>query len=320
MKHETFYFNSADGLSRIFAQRWLPDGQPRGVVQLLHGMCEHSSRYKEFATFLNEAGFAVIAHDHIGHGNSVAKGQRYGFLAEQGGWGFALKDIEQVHSGAQFMWPGLPHFIFGHSMGSFLLRSYLLTSAAVGLSGAIISGTGFINNSLFLWLSGCMVWIEKKRLGAKGISPLLNLAVLGKYNRHFRPNRTAVDWISGDNDMADAFLADPFCRKLPTVGLYDDVSKAWAGMASVAQLKYMDSSLPLLLISGNKDPVGKNGRDVKKLYLKLKEAGCRDISLKLYPDARHALLHETNREQVFVDLLVWLNRKIVKKDNDSALH
>ena len=309
MNNETFYFPSADGISRIFAQRWLPAGPPRAIVQIIHGASEHSARYSEFAGFLTQAGLGVAAHDHIGHGKSVAEGQRFCFFAEEGGWDMALTDINQLHVLTQKHWPYLPYFMLGHSMGSFLLRSYLFSKKAAALSGAIICGSG--NFSLLRKkIAELLIKAEKKRLGAQGISPLLASVIQGGYNRQFRPNRTAADWLSSDNLMVDEYLADPFCRKLPTVGLNDDINRSMASVRKLSNILRMDKTVPLLLISGDNDPLGANGRAVRKLYAQLKKAGCVDVNLRLYPGCRHALLHERNRQEVFADITEWLNRVI----------
>jgi alpha-beta hydrolase superfamily lysophospholipase len=253
----------------------------------------------------------VVAHDHIGHGKSGAEGQRFCFFAEQGGWDMALTDMARLRAFIQELMPGLPYFMFGHSMGSFLLRSYLLTQQAAGLSGAIICGSGSIS-LLRLKLGGLLIKLERRRLGARGLSPLLHLGVMGNYNRQFRPVRTRADWLCSDAAVVDGYLADPFCRKLPTVGLYDDMCGALAAIGRANGMRLMESSLPLLLICGDKDPVGKNGRAVRRLYSQLKKAGCADISLRLYPGCRHMLLYEHNRREVYTDITDWLDEKIKK--------
>jgi len=306
MKTETFHFPSADSKTRIFARRWLPDGQPRGVVQIIHGVSEHSGRYAEFAEYLAQNGLAVTAHDQLGHGYSVAEGQRYCFFAEKDGWDKALADIAQVRALSQKLWPGLPYFMFGHSLGSFLLRSYLLTPLSAGLSGALLSGSGNISPARNK-LAALLILLERKRLGAQGLSPLLYLAVQGGYNRQFRPNRTAADWLSSDTAMVDGYLADPFCRKLPTVGLFGDISRALSVIGKTRHMSSMANAPPLLLLSGENDPVGGNGRAVRKFYAQLKSVGCADVCLWLYPSCRHALLYESNRQEVYADILTWLN-------------
>ena len=314
MNSETFYFTSTDGVSRIFAQCWLPSSTPRAIVQIIHGMSEHSGLYREFAEYLTQIGLAVTAHDQIGHGKSVAPGQRYCFFAEQEGWQLALADIEQMRDFAREQWPSQPYFMFGHSMGSFLLRSYLLTEKAAGLSGAIISGSGKINLTL-LKLARPLVMLERRRLGAQELSPLLLLAAHGGYNRQFRPNRTAIDWLSSDTAMVDDYLSDPCCRKLPTVGLYEDIGKALAIIGRTDNISSIESTLPLLLISGENDPVGGNGRAVRKLYAQLKKAGCSNISMRLYPGCRHALHYEQNRREVFADIAAWLQDILQEKSH-----
>lgn len=304
-RQETFYFASANGESEVFTRRWLPDDQPRAVMQIAHGLAEHSGLYADFAQYLARLGFVVTAQDHIGHGQSVAEGQRYGFLAEHDGWSAALSDMEYLRVLTCGKWPGLPYFMFGHSMGSFLLRNYLIEYADRPLNGAICSGTGNIG-PLKLTLGDLLVWLEKKRLGPKGLSPLLYLVIQGDYNRQFKHARTRVDWLTSDPLMVDAYLADPFCRKLPTVGLYGDINTALKFIGRTANMRRMDSRLPLLLLSGAKDPVGGNGKAVRKLKRQLEQAGSLNVSLRLYENGRHAMLYEQNRLLVYDDIRAWL--------------
>lgn len=310
--YETFYFDSANGESRVFVRRWLPPGQPRGLLLIAHGMAEHSGRYQEFAEYLATRGWLVVAHDHIGHGQSVAKGQRYGYFSGADGWAAALADMEHIRAAQQQEYPALPCFMLGHSMGSFLLRSYLIDYAPTKLSGAILSGSGQMQ-PIKLKLGGLVIWLEYKRLSAKGLSPLLYLVIQGGYNRRFRPIRTPVDWLSRDTAMVDAYLADSFCRKLPTVGLYQQIRDSFINNIKPQNLRRMNPDLPVLFISGANDPVGHEGRSVQQLCSAFKAVGCRDVRLKLYAEGRHAMLHELNRNQVYADIAAWLEEKTEKK-------
>jgi len=304
-----YYFPSANGINQIFSRLWLPKGQPKAICQIIHGMSEHSGRYEEFAEFLNKKGLAVAAHDHIGHGCSVVKGQRYCFFGENDGWGCALADIGLAYDINREKWPHLPYFMLGHSMGSFLLRSYLLNDKAKGLSGVILSGSGSIGK-IRRTVGDLLIILEKRRLGADGLSHILALVIQGGYNRRFKPTRTPADWLSSDPVMVDDYLADPLCRKLPTVGLYEDINRALDYLGKASNIRRMEQELPMLLLSGAEDPFGDCGRAVHKLYVQFQKAGCRDICLKLYPACRHALLYEKNRLQVFEDIYLWLNNKI----------
>ena len=306
---ETFYFDSANSESKVFTRRWLPQGRPRALLQIAHGMAEHSGLYEEFAEYLSARGFAVVAHDHIGHGRSVAEGQRYGFFAEKDGWAAALADMEYLRIMHSAIWPGLPCFMFGHSMGSFLLRSYLIEYAPTELSGAILSGSGQMP-PLVLKLGAVITWLEKKRLGVKGVSPLLYMMIQGDYNRRFRPNRTPVDWLSRDEAMVDAYYADSFCRKLPTLGLYSEINAALAACMRKQNLRRMNPALPMLFISGDQDPLSRRGQAVYRLCKAFGAAGCTDIQIKLYKGGRHAMLYEINRREVYADIEAWLYRQL----------
>ena len=309
---ETFYFDSANGESKVYTRRWLPHVRPRALLLISHGISEHSGLYEEFAYYLAARGIAVVAHDHIGHGQSVAEGQRYGFFAARDGWAAAVADMEYLRAMHSAIWPGIPCFMFGHSMGSFLLRSYLIEYAPTELWGAIFSGSGQMP-PLILKLGALITWLEKKRLGHMGVSPVLFLLLQGGYNRRFRPNRTPVDWLSRDKAMVDAYYADSFCHKLPTLSLYGEINAALAAGARIENLQRLDAALPLFFFSGDQDPVGRRGQAFRRFYKAFAAAGCADMQIKLYQGGRHAMLYEINRTEVYADIEEWLYKKLSEK-------
>ena len=276
------YPSARDGCS-IHAQEWAPEGPPRGIVQLVHGISEHIGRYDETARFLAEHGLLVCGGDHLGHGQTAADGS-YGFFAPENGWSL------------------------GHSMGSFLTRTYLILWPGT-VSGAVLMGTGQEPAPLIA-LGRRAAALECRRLGPRGVSPLVHSLSLGAYNRRFRPNRTASDWLSRDPAEADAFLADPLCQFRPTVSLFRDMMGGLQLIARRDQLERMDPSVPVCFLSGREDPVGGMGRGVEKVVQMFRSAGCRDLSVHLYPGARHELFHEQNRQEVWNDLLDWLEGRL----------
>ena len=302
-----FHYPSArDGCS-IHALEWAPEGPPRGIVQLVHGISEHIGRYDETARFLAEHGFLVCGEDHLGHGRTVSDGS-YGFFAPENGWTLAARDIRALRKLEGARHPNLPYFLLGHSMGSFLTRTYLILWPGT-VSGAVLMGTGQEPAPLVA-LGRLISALECRRLGPRGVSPLVHTLSLGAYNRRFRPNRTPSDWLSRDPAEVDAFLADPLCQPRPTVSLFRDMMRALQFIARRDQLARMDPSVPVCFLSGQEDPVGGMGRGVEKVVRMFRDAGCRNLSVRLYPGARHELFHEQNRREVWADLLNWLEGRL----------
>ncbi len=302
-----FHYPSArDGCS-IHALEWSPEGPPRGIVQLVHGISEHIGRYDETARFLAEHGFLVCGEDHLGHGRTVSDGS-YGFFAPENGWTLAARDIRALRKLEGARHPNLPYFLLGHSMGSFLTRTYLILWPGT-VSGAVLMGTGQEPAPLVA-LGRLISALECRRLGPRGVSPLVHTLSLGAYNRRFRPNRTHSDWLSRDPAEVDAFLADPLCQPRPTVSLFRDMMRALQFIARRDQLARMDPSVPVCFLSGQEDPVGGMGRGVEKVVRMFRDAGCRNLSVRLYPGARHELFHEQNRREVWADLLNWLEGRL----------
>ena len=302
-----FHYPSArDGCS-IHALEWAPEGPPRGIVHLVHGISEHIGRYDETARFLAEHGFLVCGEDHLGHGRTVTDGS-YGFFAPENGWTLAARDVRALRKLEGARHPNLPYFLLGHSMGSFLTRTYLILWPGT-VSGAVLMGTGQEPAPLVA-LGKRISALECRRLGPRGVSPLVHTLSLGAYNRRFRPSRTPSDWLSRDPAEVDAFLADPLCQSRPTVSLFRDMMGGLQLIARRDQLARMDPSVPVCFLSGQEDPVGGMGRGVEQVVRMFQDAGCRDLSLHLYPGARHELFHEQNRREVWDDLLDWLEDRL----------
>ncbi|WP_130870347.1 alpha/beta hydrolase [Intestinimonas massiliensis (ex Afouda et al. 2020)] len=301
---QVFTFSSSDGIHDVSAVRWLPEGTPRGVVQLVHGISEYMGRYDPFARYLTQHGFAVVGHDHLGHGRTARDSTEYGWFADKDGWKYILEDTRTLRELAGQDWSGLPYFLMGHSMGSFVVRGYLMFWPGT-VDGAILSGTGQesaptvaagrVLSSLFTRISG-----------PRAHSRLLNTLSMGAYNKQFRPNRTGADWISRDTAVVDAYCADPLCRFLPTVSMFHDMMVGLQLLAKRENLQKMDRDTPVYFFSGDKDPVGASGKGVRKVAGWFREAGVKDVTVKLYPEGRHEMLNETNRDQVFQDVLDWL--------------
>lgn len=309
-KFTEFRFPSSNRQNEIFVRLCEPEVPPRAIVQIAHGVAEHSGRYLAFMEFLANHGFVVAADDHLGHGQSVKDDSELGYFAEKDGWACVVEDLHTLHEKLKKDYPGIPAFLFGHSMGSFLTRTYIIRYPD-DLSGAIICGTGQQAGAL---VAGGLVAssIVCSFKGKKCQSNFLNGLAFGSYNKEFEPKRTICDWLSRDEALVDAYIADPLCGFTATAGLFHDMMTGIAFISKQKNIEKMRKDLPIFFISGEKDPVGENGKGVKKAYDAFQKAGMKDTTIKLYPDCRHELLNELNKEEVMSDILGWLNEKLNK--------
>lgn len=304
MVRENLSFQSVQGLP-LSGRKWIPEETPRGIVQLVHGMAEHIDRYDQVASFLCGRGFLVVGHNHLGHGKDAAL---HGYFGDRDGWRALVEDVHTLRNTVQAEYPRLPYFLLGHSMGSFVVRCYLMKHSE-GLAGAVLSGTGYFPGGVVsagLALSGliCLAGGKKKE------SPLINRIGFSGSNKPFAPNRTDFDWLSRDEKEVDKYVADPLCGFLFTAGGYRDLFRGLKQMSDPEKLKGMRSDLPVLFISGGQDPVGSMGAGVEKTAEAFRAAGLSDVQVCLYPGARHELFNELNREEVFAGLAGWLERHL----------
>jgi len=294
---QEFTFPSADGVHQVHAVLWRPEGEPRGVVQLVHGICEYILRYDPFAQFLTERGFAVVGSDHLGHGQTARGPEEYGYFTD---WSHIVKDVRALRLSAGERFPGLPYFLLGHSMGSFVARTYLIDYPGT-LTGCLLSGTG--------QESAAAVALGKVLTGIGDphkVNRLFYALSIGAYNNHFKPTRTPADWICRDEKVVDAYLADPLCRFKTTAGMNHAMMSGLQYVANKGNLAKMDKETPICFFAGDADPVGAQGRGVRKVAGWFREAGVRDVTVKLYPGGRHEMLNETNKEEVWADTLAWI--------------
>ena len=305
---EQIWFDSSDGEHSCAGYLWKPSGQVRGVVQIVHGIAEHMGRYDHFARYLMAHGYAVCGEDHLGHGKTGETAGQFGYFARHDGWTLVTADVRAFRQLMGEKFPGVPYFLLGHSMGSFLTRTYLCRYPGT-VDGAILSGTGQ-ENPLLVAGGKLLASLIGHLRGFDTVSALVNDLALGAYNKQFKPNRTTADWISRDQQVVDAYLKDPFCTFTPTVGLYRDMLGGLRYISSSRALSQMDPNTPIYLFSGDQDPVGSNGAGVRKVYGYFQKHGTRDLEWKLYPEARHETLNETNRMEVYADVLSWLDRHV----------
>lgn len=301
-----FSYPSSDNLHTIHAREWIPEGSPRGVVQIVHGVAEHIGRYDSVAQFLASHGYVVCGEDHLGHG--LTAGGTFGYFGPKGGWDLLSQDVRRLRELEKERHPGLPYVILGHSMGSFLTRTYLIRWPGT-VEAAILSGTGQ-ESAASVASCKALTGILCRLKGPDYVSKVINDLSLGAYNRAFKPNRTPSDWLSRDEAMIDAHLADPLCSFIPTVAMFRDMMGGLQFIADKTNLSHMNRETPIYFFSGDNDPVGSMGKGVRKVERMFQAAGCKDVTVKLYPGGRHEMLHEINRQDVLYDLLAWIEGKL----------
>ena len=289
--------------TRIHCCQWIPEGKPRGVIQIVHGIAEYAARYDNLAKVFTDRGFVVVAEDHMGHGGSISKEIPQGCFA--GGWLTAVSDTYRLMQMTKEEYPDLPYVIYGHSMGSFMTRTLLYTYPEAGLKAAVLSGTGWMPKAV-LRTGRAVCAAEGRRKGMNSCSPMIDKLMFGSYNKGYENPRTPVDWLSRDAAEVDKYIADPLLGFPASVGLAREMLGGMLMNEDKKNLDKMPKDLPVLFVSGDKDPVGSNGKGVQQAYEAFRAAGMRDVRIKLYPDARHELHNELNREELHRDVLAFL--------------
>lgn len=298
-----YTFPSASGLCDIYAQSAAPIdyGQIRGVVQISHGMAEYSNRYAGFALELCKRGYAVFISDHVGHGSSVADKNMLGFFGENGEETF-VEDLKTLTDIIKNEYNDLPLYLLGHGMGSLIARKYTAKYGYL-LDGVIYTGTSGENPALGVGIQLANTLIKQN--GPYYRSELLDTIAFGAYNRKTE-KRTECDWVSRDTKEVDKFIADDLCGYKYTVS---GMKALFLTLKAVSTRRWYNSvplSMPILLLSGSMDPIGDYSKGVNEVYKTLKKTGHKYVTLKLYEGARHEILNETNRKEVYEDIINWL--------------
>jgi len=305
MNHEAYWLDASDH-SRLFVNAWAPDGQARAVVMLSHGMAEHSGRYERLAEALTQAGFALYAHDQRGHGRTASEGL-LGHYGDRDGWSNVVGDLATLNASIAQKHPEVPVFLLGHSMGSYVAQAYLMHHSA-SLQGAILSGSNFQPVSLYR-SARLVARFERWRQGATGRSALIEFLSFGSFNKRFKPVRTPFDWLSRDPQEVDRYISDPLCGFRCTNQFWLDMLGGLQQISKRSNLAQIDKSLPILIMGGECDPVS-DGKRLKDLADALTGTDHHAVALKIYPQARHEILNETNRQAVTHDLLAWLEQAL----------
>jgi alpha-beta hydrolase superfamily lysophospholipase len=307
MKTCEYKIKTKDG-AEIQIYEWLPDNPEKikKIIQIAHGMAEHSARYADFAGFLTSHDIGVYAHDQRGHGKTAGKLENVGFIAPKNGWAKFVSDIDLVCSHIKEKNIEVPIYLLGHSMGSFVVRNYLI-DPGTSINGAILSGTG--GDPGLLGIAG--VFVTKILMlfnPAKSPSPFMDKLSFGAFNKAFKPNRTKFDWLSRDNEQVDKYIQDPFCGVIFSLGFFKDMLSGLLYISKQSTINKVAEDLAILMFSGDKDPVGNNGKGVLEVYRKFQIAGIKNLTMKLFTGGRHEMLNETNRYEVYEFILEWLNK------------
>lgn len=308
MEKQEFFIPSSDKKHQLHVISWQGNGPVVATLQIVHGMVEFIDRYHEFASFLCQNNIAVIGHDHLGHGLSTSCDEDLGFFHESHGRNLLIQDMYQVTKEMKKRFPDVPHFILGHSMGSFCTRKYL-TLYANAVQGSILVGTGDFPIALTRIGKLLAIFLEKTH-GNHYRSKLLTKISFARYLRHINNPKTDKDWISRDEEIVSAYVAHKHCSFLFTVSAYKDLFSIISYNAKKIRFEQIPRSLPILLTSGDKDPVGDWGKGPKDLYDLYVSQGFRDVTLKLYPEGRHEILNELNRQEVYKDITSWITNHI----------
>lgn len=311
MVTSNFTFLSNDGKTAVHAVKWTPEsGEYKAILQITHGMVEFIERYAPFAEFLTTKGYMVVGHDHIGHGQSVASQEDWGFFCEGTPSDVVVEDIHKLRCLIQEDNPDVPYFMLGHSMGSFMLRKYLAIHNEK-LRGAIIMGTGFTPENmtnLALKLTGFVGKIRGARYRSKFIQ---GLAFGADYKGFDMTGENPENsWLTKDVEIVKAYYKEPRCTYMFTVNGYKGLFEAVNYSCNPENAAKIPKKLPLFIVSGEQDPVGGLGKGVKESYDMYKEAGMLDLTYKLYENDRHEILNETDKQIVYEDLLAWMNVRI----------
>lgn len=300
---------SRDGIHRLHVVFWKPDKEVRGVVQISHGMIEMIERYDEFAHYLNDNGFAVIGNDHLGHGLTAGRDEDFGYFCRKNMSATVVSDLHRVTRYAKKHYDdSVPYFLLGHSMGSFMARRYIMTYGNE-LTGAVIIGTG--SKSVFTLAAGkALSALVRLAKGDRYHSKLIEQCAFHNYLERIQNPRTESDWITRDEAIVDQYRENKYCRFQFTVNGYRTLFEVLSFIQKEQNIENIPRELPLLFLAGGMDPVGDYGKAVNEICREYKKKGINDVSMKLYPDDRHEILNELDRERVYSDILRWLENHL----------
>ncbi len=306
MKTSEFKLKMKDGCEN-YMYMWGPEEgkEIHGIVQLVHGSCEHSRRYFNFAEFLTDNGYIVYANDLRGHGLTVKDNKELGYFGEEDGWHTVVEDLYEITKFIKNKHKNLKIIVLGHSMGSFLARHYAAVHGTE-VNGVIATGTAH-NPRLVLKFGRMLAERDIRKNGPKHRNETLNKMSYDSFSDQFKPIRTKQDWLTRDEKIVDEYIKDELCGFVFTSSGFRDMFEGLLFITDRNNIKMTPKELPMLLLSGKRDPVGANGKTVVKAYKEYKKAGIKNINMKLYDDMRHEILNEIGKEEVYGDILSWIN-------------
>lgn len=309
MKVKEFSFKSATGVCTIHGCEYEPEnGEVKAVVVLHHGMAEHQVRYRDFIEYLTENGIAVFMHDMANHGKSNQNVEETGYFGEKDGYKHLVKDMKTVFDMAKCAFPDKKIIAMGHSMGSFITRCFTAWYSDAGFSAAIYMGTGGANPAAAAGdvLSSVLAKIQ----GSKHKSKFIDKVTFGSYNKKFE-GRTNFDWLTRDSKIVDKYIADDYCGFLFSLQGMNDLVKLNICANSADWYNSVPKDIPILVISGDMDPVGNYGAGLREIHERLIESGHTKAQLKLYNGGRHEILNEINKDEVYADILAFIENRVL---------
>lgn len=302
------WLRASDGQT-IFYNEFLPaDNNVKFVVQIFHGMAEHSERYTDFAEFLVSKGAAVYASDHRGHGRNCMKPGQYGVWQKKDTWHSIVDDLKVLNDIAEKAYPGVPIFILGHSMGSFLARTFI-TKYSCDINGVILTGTG-TNPSWLLYVARFIACFQCTVRGVSKPARLLDKLSFGSFNKGYK---TPYQWLTRDQKIVEDYINDPYCGGVFSCSFYRSFFDGLLYNNKVNNARKIAKELPFLFLSGASDPVGNFSKGVQQAAEFYRKVGLRKIECKIYPEARHEILNEINNKEVYQDIYNWIEKRIVNE-------
>lgn len=286
---------------KLFYRVWTAE-KTKATLHINHGMAEHSLRYDGFARFLNEHGYTVFCQDHRGHGRTKMTGDEAGWFAEKDGWMRICRDSYALDKEIEKEYPDIPHFIFGHSMGSFLTRTNIALHSD-DYRAAVIMGTG-ASKGIVSKIGHSIAVKRAHKYGSKHKDEFLNNLAFGSYLRKFNhKNEGIYCWLSSDRNEVKKYEEDPDCGFICSSSFYADLIEGLETANDTALISRIRKDLPILFLSGDMDPVGNYSKGVRKAVSLYKESGIKDVRIRLYEGGRHEILNDKMRDSVMADVL-----------------
>lgn len=307
MTKKEFYFPSANQKTKIHAVQWIPEGVPKAILQIAHGVTEHILCYEEMANYFTEKGFLVVGNDHLGHGSSIGEESKPMYFGPERSWEWVVEDIHTCMQMTKKQYPNIPYILLGLSLGSFAVRTHAICYPKE-VDGIVLVGTGQCQR-IFLMVARFIVKIEAKRAGEDNTTPLIQKLTFEDYNKKFAPNRTNYDWLCASEQGLDSYIKDPLRGEALSSGLFREMLNGMDFTGRLENQKKMDKDVSVLFLSGEEDPVGDLGKGVKRAYESFKKAGMKDVSMKLYKGLRHDIFLEDEKISIFEDIYEWTEKK-----------